>query len=142
MGKEEGGKEIVISSSKQKGSSLRIASRVARVARIARPVTPCSIRPTSSMTGITVVRCGGTLLEQGHPRFEGSDLLSFDILIHALSLQPTRARTFASARSLRLSSFERSDDEVVKFGQNVSWKKVDLELNLLGALRIEGSTCR
>ena len=87
------------------------------------------------MTSIGVVPRGSTLLEQRYPRFKGSNLLSFDILVHALSLQPTRARTFSSTCSFGLSGFEWSDNEVVKLGQDICWKKVDLQFNLLGALQ-------
>lgn len=87
------------------------------------------------MTSIGVVCRGGTLLEQRNPRFKGSNLLGLNILVHALSLQTARARTFSSARSFGLGSFEWSDDEVVEFGQDIRWQKVDLEFNLLGALQ-------
>ena len=87
------------------------------------------------MTSIGVVCRGGTLLEQRYPRFKGSNLLGLNILVHALSLQTARARTFSSARSFGLGSFEWSDDEVVEFGQDIRWQKVDLEFNLLGALQ-------
>jgi len=87
------------------------------------------------MTSIGIVCRGGTLLEQRYPRFKGSNLLGFNIFVHALSLQPARARTFSSTRSFGLGSFEWSDDEVVEFGQDIRWQKVDLEFNLLGALQ-------
>ena len=89
------------------------------------------------MTRIVVVRCGSTILEQRHPRFEGSELLCIDILVRDLSLRPTGIRTFAGTRSFGLGSLRWSDDEVVKFCQDVHRKKVDLEFNLLGALRIK-----
>ena len=89
------------------------------------------------MTGIAIARCGGALLEQRDPRFQGSDLLGLHILIHALSFQPTRSGAFASARSFWLGGFERSDDEVIELYQHVGWKEVDLELDLFGALQTE-----
>ena len=87
------------------------------------------------MTSIGVVCRRGTLLEQRYPCFKCSDLLGFDVFVHALSLQPARTRTFSSTRPFGLGSFEWSDDEVVKLGQDVRWKQVDLELNLLSALQ-------
>jgi len=68
------------------------------------------------MASIAVVRCGGTLLEQRHPRFECSDLLSLHVLVHTLPLQPPCTRTLTSTRPFGLGGFERSDDKVVKFG--------------------------
>jgi len=85
------------------------------------------------MTSVPVVRCG-VLLEQRYPRFEGSNLLSLHILVHTLSLQPTRAGALSGARSFGLSGFEWSDDKVVELGQDVGRKKVDLEFDLLSAL--------
>ena len=78
------------------------------------------------MASITIARRGSALLKQGHPRFEGSDLLGFHVLVHALSLQPARASTFPSTRPFGLSGFERSDDEIVQLRQDVSRKEVDL----------------
>ena len=40
-----------------------------------------------------------------------------------------------SIRSFGLGSFEWLDNEVVKLGQDICWKKVDLEFNLLGVLK-------
>ena len=130
--------ERVFERKKHTGSnSLRVASGVARVAGITRPIPSSSVRPSSSMTGVAIARRGGALLEQRDPRFQGSDLLGFHILIHALSFQSTRSGAFASARSLWLSGLERSDDKVVKLYQYIGWKEVDLELDLFGALQME-----
>ena len=142
MRKEGDGKGIVIASLERKSNSLRIASGIARVARITRPVAPSSIRPSGSMTTIAVVRCGSTLLKQGHPRFKGSDLLSLYILVHALSLQSARPRTFTSTRSFGLGSLEWSNYEVVKLGQDVGWKKVNLQFNLLSTLKTIERACQ
>ena len=73
-------------------------------------------------------------LEQRHPCFEGSNLLGHYIIVYAPSLQPTRAGAPSSARSFGLSGFEWLNDGVVKFGQDVGRKRVDLEFDLLGAL--------
>ena len=67
------------------------------------------------MTSIAVVRRGNALLEQRHPRFEGSDL-SLHVLVHAISLQPARASTFSGTRPFGLSSLERSYDGIVELG--------------------------
>ena len=111
------------------------AFSIARTTRITRPVPPPSVLLSSSVTAVTVVHCGGTLLEQRHPCLKDPDLLGLYIHIHVLSLQPACSRTSASTRSIGLSSLERSNHEVVGPGQDVRRKKVGLEFNLLGALK-------
>ena len=86
------------------------------------------------MTNVSVVRCPGVLLKQRYPRFEGPNLLSLHILVHALSLQPTGTGALSSTRSFGLSGFEWTDDKVVKLGQDVCRQEINLELDLLGTL--------
>jgi hypothetical protein len=115
-------------------TSLRVAAGVARVARITRSITS-TVRSSSAVTSVTVACCGGTLLEQRNPRFESFDLLSLHVFVHALSFQPARPSAFTSPWSFWLSGFERSNDKVVKLYQHIGRKKVDLELDLFGALQ-------
>jgi len=76
---------------------------------------------------------GAPFLEQHHPCFEGSNLLGLYIIVYAPSLQPTRAGAPSSVCSVGLSGFEWPNHKVVKLGQGVGRKMVDLEFDL-GAL--------
>ena len=77
---------------------------------------------------------GGMLVEQAHLRLQPPDLRLLDILVHALALEATRTSTLACTRLLRRGRLHRSDDEVVELREDVGWKSIDLELDLLLAL--------
>jgi hypothetical protein len=98
-------------------NSFRITARAVRLSAGIRRViavivtTSCGNRRTT-----------GAFVEESHTFFQLSDLLSFDILVHTLSLKPTSASAFARPTALgrRLPCW--TDDKIVELGQDRRWQ--------------------
>lgn len=110
--------------------SLRLASgiRIRARARIGRVATTRS-RGDAFTTGVA--------FKETHAFLKLTDLLRFNVLVHALALEAAGATALASAVALWASGRRLSDgldDKVIELCQNSAWKRINFKLNFLSTL--------